>query len=360
MVKQRDQELVNKLEQEGCLTAPEFEELLTRWTKETRIYAGKKARAITDRIFGNKIYVRGLVEFSSYCKNDCYYCGLRRGNTRAERYRLTKEEILSCCEQGYQLGFRTFVLQGGEDMAFTVDRFVEIIRAMKEKYPECAITLSIGEKELEDYAAMKEAGADRFLLRHETADSTHYNILHPEELSLKHRMQCLKGLHQLGFQTGCGFMVGSPGQTVKTLVKDLMFIQEFSPEMVGLGPFIPHKDTPFKDQPHGDLELTLLLLSLVRLIKNDVLLPATTALGTICSEGRELGIEAGANVLMPNLSPMQVRKKYLLYNDKISTGEEAAESIRNLSARIRKIGYELVSERGDYRKYEKPYTSEIK
>ncbi len=346
---------MDKLEMNGSLTAPEFEELLTIWTKETRIYAGKKARAITDQVFGKKIYVRGLIEFSSYCKNNCYYCGLRRGNSLAERYRLTKEEILSCCQQGYELGFRTFVLQGGEDMAFTVDTFVEIIKAMRKKYPDCAITLSIGEKTREEYAAMKEAGADRFLLRHETADNTHYSILHPEELSFHNRMQCLKDLHELGYQTGCGFMVGSPGQTIKTLVKDLMFIQEFSPEMVGIGPFISHKDTPFKDKTNGELELTLFLLSLVRLIKNDVLLPATTALGTICPEGRELGIEAGANVLMPNLSPIQVRKKYLLYNDKICTGEEAAESIRNLQIKIHKIGYELVSERGDYKKYTIPY-----
>lgn len=352
MVKQRDLELIDKLEEKHRLSADEYQELLTIWTTETRVYAGKKARAIADEVFGNKIYVRGLVEFSSYCKNDCYYCGLRRGNDKAERYRLTKEEILSCCEKGYELGFRTFVLQGGEDMGFTTEKFVDIISAMRETYPDCAITLSIGERNREDYQAMKSAGADRFLLRHETADKEHYRMLHPEELSWENRMQSLRDLHELEFQTGCGFMVGSPGQTIEAIVKDLLFIQEFSPEMVGLGPFIPHKDTPFHDHPAGDLELTLFLLSLVRLIKNDVLLPATTALGTICPEGRELGIQAGANVLMPNLSPLNVRKKYLLYNDKIATGEEAAESIRKLQERIRKIGYQLVTERGDYKKYE--------
>ncbi len=354
MVKQRDLELVDRLEKLGRLSESEFEELLTIWTTTTREYAAKKARAITDRIYGNKIYVRGLVEFSSYCKNDCYYCGLRRGNAFAERYRLTKEEVLSCCKQGYDLGFKTFVLQGGEDMGITTDNFVDMIRTIRETYPDCAITLSIGERTHREYEAMKEAGADRFLLRHETADEEHYRILHPEELSLSNRMQCLKDLHEIGFQTGCGFMVGSPGQTIKTLVKDLLFIQEFSPEMVGLGPFIPHKDTPFKDYPHGDLELTLFLLSIVRLIKNDILLPATTALGTICPEGRELGIKAGANVLMPNLSPLGVRKKYLLYNDKICTGEEAAESLHKLKQKIQKIGYELVSERGDYKRCETP------
>lgn len=354
MTKQRDLELVDKLEEKGQLSADEFQELLTIWTEDTRHYAANKARAIADQVFGNKIYVRGLIEISSYCKNNCYYCGLRRDNAQAERYRLSKEEILACCKQGYDLGFRTFVLQGGEDMYYTKERLSDIIATMRATYPDCAITLSIGERTREEYEAFKKAGADRFLLRHETADEMHYRVLHPEELSLSYRLQCLKELKSLEFQTGCGFMVGSPGQTIETLVKDLMFIQEFSPEMVGLGPFIPHKDTPFRDKSRGDLNLTLFLLSLVRLMKKDVLLPATTALGTVCSEGRELGIMAGANVLMPNLSPVQVRKKYLLYNGKICTDEEAAESIRNLQKRIRKIGYELVSERGDYKKFETP------
>ncbi len=351
MAKQRDLELIDQLEMNKGLSEVEYRELLTIWTTETRKYAATKARTTADAIFGNKIFVRGLIEFSSYCRNNCYYCGLRRGNPLAERYHLSREEILACCRQGYDLGFRTFVLQGGEDLSYTTEQFAEIISTIRERYRDCAITLSIGEKSREEYAAMKAAGADRFLLRHETADEAHYGLLHPKELSFSHRMQCLKDLKELGYQTGCGFMVGSPGQTTDTLAKDLVFIQNFSPEMVGIGPFIPHKDTPFAKCKAGDLNLTLFLMSLVRLIKPDVLLPATTALGTISEDGREMGIQAGANVLMPNLSPAQVRKKYLLYDNKICTGEEAAESVHKLAARMKEIGYQLVVERGDYKQY---------
>lgn len=312
----------------------------------------ERASALRDRIYGKKVYVRGLIEFTNYCKNDCLYCGIRRSNKNAARYRLTKEQILECCATGHSLGFRTFVLQGGEDPYFTDERLVDIVRAIKAGFPDCALTVSVGEREQESYRRLREAGADRYLLRHETANDAHYRSLHPEEMSPAHRKECLRSLKKLGFQTGAGFMVGSPGQTVDTLIDDLEFLRELKPEMVGIGPFIPHHDTPFKDEPQGELTLTLYLLSLIRLMLPQVLLPSTTALGTIHPKGRELGILAGANVVMPNLSPTGVRAKYLLYDNKICTGDEAAECIACMKRRMQSIGYEVAVDRGDHKSYQ--------
>ncbi len=297
--------------------------------------------------YGNRVFTRGLIEFTNYCKNDCYYCGIRRSNREANRYRLTKEEILECCKEGYELGFRTFVLQGGEDMAFSDDALCEIISEIRKNYPECAITLSIGEKSKESYKRYFDAGANRYLLRHETANEEHYRRLHPEELSLLNRKNCLAALKEIGYQVGCGFMVGSPGQTVETLYEDLMYIKQLQPHMVGIGPFIPQHATPFAKEQAGTLEDTLKLLAIIRLIHPKVLLPATTALGTIHPQGRELGVQAGANVVMPNLSPVSVRKKYELYDNKICTGDEAAECRGCLEKRMESIGYHLAVDRGD-------------
>lgn len=340
--------LIDKLYKEGILKKEEFVSLLESFNESDREYAAELARNESKKHFKNKVYVRGLIEFSSYCKNDCLYCGLRRSNKNAERYRLTKEDILSCCKTGYELGFRTFVLQGGEDMFFTDDIVVDIVKSIKSEYPDCAITLSIGEKSKDSYKKYFEAGADRFLLRHETASKEHYEKLHPSSMSFDNRVNCLKNLKEIGYQTGCGFMVGSPYQTFESLAEDLLFIKELNPEMVGIGPFIPQKDTPFGNEEKGTLELTLFLLSLIRLMQKKVLLPATTALGTINPRGRELGILAGANVVMPNLSPVSVRKKYALYDNKICTGDEAAECRVCLARRMNSIGYEVVAERGDY------------
>ena len=293
------------------------------------------------------MYTRGLIEFTNYCKNDCYYCGIRRSNPNAKRYRLTEEEILACCENGYELGFRTFVLQGGEDPYFNDDRMVDIVRKIRAGYPDCAITLSIGEKSYESYKRFREAGADRYLLRHETANDVHYRKLHPEEMRLEARKQCLYDLKTLGYQVGAGFMVGSPGQTAETLADDLVFLKELNPEMVGIGPFIPHHDTKFADEPAGSVELTLFLLSVLRIILPKCLLPATTALGTADPRGREKGLLAGANVVMPNLSPVKDRKKYELYDNKICTGDEAAECRVCLKNRVKSVGFELVEDRGD-------------
>lgn len=338
--------LLEKLEKERMLTKDQWIQLIgSREVYESQ--AAALAKKIREEHFGNQIYVRGLIEFTNYCKNDCYYCGIRRSNRNAERYRLTMEQILECTDTGYELGFRTFVLQGGEDGYYTDERLEEIIKEIKEKHPDCALTLSLGERSRKSYELFYQAGADRYLLRHETADAGHYQRLHPEEMSYEHRMNCLKELKAIGYQVGCGFMVGSPGQTEETLAEDMLFIQEFQPHMVGIGPFVPHHETPFGREPGGTVEDTLYLLSLIRILEPTVLLPATTALGTIDPRGREKGILAGANVVMPNLSPTNVRKKYELYDNKICTGDEAAECRSCLSNRMKTIGCELVTHRGD-------------
>lgn len=315
--------------------------------------AARLAAAATERrqaIYGNTVYIRGLIEVSNICKNNCYYCGIRAGNQNCDRYRLTEEDILSACEEGYELGFRTFVLQGGEDGYFTDERLTSLLRAIKETHPDCAVTLSLGERSRESYQNLYDAGADRYLLRHETATKSHYERLHPSPLSFDERMRCLYDLRDIGYQVGCGFMVGSPYQTDEDIARDLKFIEEFKPDMCGIGPFIPHKDTVFADFSPGTLELTCYLLSIVRLIHPPVLLPSTTALGTIHPEGRELGILAGANVVMPNLSPASVRKKYMLYDNKVSDGAESAQSKAELQRRMASIGYEVVTARGDVKK----------
>ena len=327
--------LIDRLEQTRTLTRSEWTQLIENRTPALADYLFRRAREIRIRYYGKEIYIRGLIEFTNYCRNDCYYCGIRKSNRSAVRYRLTKDQILSCCETGYRLGFRTFVLQGGEDAWFTDERMLGIISEIRRRWPDCAVTLSIGELSYESYRKFFEAGADRYLLRHETYDASHYSRLHPESLSARHRRKCLLDLKEIGYQTGTGFMVGSPYQTAENLADDMLFIKKLNPQMVGIGPFIPHHDTPFADQPAGTLELTLFMLGLIRLLLPKVLLPATTALGTIAEDGREKGILAGANVVMPNLSPEQVRKNYMLYDNKLCTGDEAAESLKKLDARFR-------------------------
>lgn len=339
--------LIDKLEKNQILSKEEFVRLLAISEKDDIDYLTERAKSVRDDIYGKRVFIRGLIEISNYCKNDCYYCGIRRSNKNAQRYRLSKEQILSCCENGYELGFRTFVMQGGEDAFFKDDVVCDIVSSIKERYPDCAVTLSLGERSTESYRKMKEAGADRYLLRHETFDNTHYNKLHPVELDPENRKRCLRDLKALGYQTGTGIMVGSPYQTLENIAEDLLFIKELNPEMIGIGPFIPHKDTPFKDFESGTMEMTLRLISILRLLCPKALIPATTALGTISPQGREKGILAGANVIMPNLSPKEDRKKYMLYNDKLSDGEEAAEGLNKLKESMRKIGYEIVEDRGD-------------
>lgn len=351
--------LIDRLDAGERLSEAEFLTLVRSCPDEVRAYARERALAKRVAVYGHDVYIRGLIEISNICRNNCYYCGIRRDNANIQRYRLTKEEILSCCAEGYRLGFRTFVLQGGEDPFYTDEVLCDIVHAIRTTYPDCAITLSLGERgepdeaggirkeTAEGFRRLYEAGANRYLLRHETADEAHYERLHPAEMKLKHRLACLRTLKDIGFQTGCGIMVGSPYQTEAALAKDLVFIQDFQPEMCGIGPFLPHHDTPFKDAEKGPLELTLLLLSIVRLIKPNILLPATTALGTLHPDGREMGIMAGCNVVMPNLSPVTQRKKYMLYDDKIGTDAEAAEGLSLLRTRMEAIGYNVVNARGD-------------
>ncbi len=342
-------DLIRKLAGTHHLTKDEYRRLLAGRTPEAAQLLAQEAVRQREAIYGKDVFTRGLIEISNICKNDCLYCGIRHGNKACERYRLTPEQILGCVREGHRLGFRTFVLQGGEDPWFTDERLIGIVRKIKELCPDSAVTLSMGERTRESYRMLREAGADRYLLRHETADRIHYGRLHPPQMSFDNRMRCLCDLRDLGYQVGCGFMVGSPFQTDAELAEDLAFIEAFHPDMCGIGPFIPHHDTPFRDMPAGDLDLTLYLLSIIRLIWPPVLLPATTALGTIHPRGRELGIQAGANVVMPNLSPVNVRKQYELYDNKICTGEESAQCRGCLQQRVASIGYRLVTDRGDVR-----------
>lgn len=339
---------IDKLRRERTLCDEEFRQLLNGIDAETLQYINSRAREVSLRHFGNKIYIRGLIEVSNCCRNNCYYCGIRKGNTNVERYRLSPESILDCCRQGYEVGFRTFVLQGGEDFALSDKQIEEIVLAIRQQYPDCAITLSLGEKSRETYERLFRAGANRYLLRHETYDPIHYRQLHPENMSGAHRLQCLLNLKEIGFQTGTGIMVGSPGQTVEHLIQDIRFIEKLQPEMIGIGPFLPHRDTPFAQYASGTVEQTLLLLSIFRLMHPATLIPSTTALATLAPNGRERGILAGANVVMPNLSPKEERKKYTLYNNKASLGAESAEGIKILQQQLETIGYQISFARGDF------------
>ncbi len=341
--------LIDRLAEDRTLSDADLLTLITMENDDADRYIAQKAETVRQQVYGNQVFIRGLIEFTNCCKNDCHYCGIRRGNSHCQRYRLTQEEILACCDAGYELGFRTFVLQGGEDPWFTRQRMTELVRAIKSAHPDCALTLSVGEKDRESYQEWFDAGADRYLLRHETANPGLYASLHPSDLSLSNRMRCLKDLKEIGYQVGCGFMVGSPGQTPEMIVEDLRFIEQFQPQMVGIGPFIPHQDTIYKNKAPGSAALTLRLLAILRLMLPHVLLPATTALGTIMGDGRQQGMLYGCNVVMPNLSPADVRKKYTLYDNKISAGEEAAESVALLKKSMSAIGYRVVTDRGDWK-----------
>ncbi len=342
-------DIVETFIRSGRLTREGYAELLAASrNREAAKSLQREAVRLQKAVYGNRVYVRGLIEFTNYCKNNCYYCGIRKGNRKVSRCRLDQEEILACCERGYALGLRTFVLQGGEDPWYTDARMADLIQAVKERWPDCALTLSVGERSRESYRMFREAGADRYLLRQETADERHYGKLHPPEMSPERRKQCLWELKKLGFQTGAGFLVGSPGQTDWELAADLLFLQELRPQMAGIGPFIPHRDTPFAGEKAGSVDMTLRLISILRILLPDVLLPATTALGTLHPQGREMGILAGANVLMPVLTPPGIREKYELYEHKSSSKDEAGR-LGELAERVEKIGYRLAAGRGDHR-----------
>lgn len=350
-IEARLREKIHRLRQNKDLSDKEFAELIdTPLPELTNKLLAQAADQVRREHYGDQVFVRGLIEFTNYCKNNCYYCGIRAGNGCVERYRLTKEEVLACCKEGYRLGFRTFVLQGGEDPYYTDERVCELVEAIRRGFPDCAITLSIGEKSRASYEAYFKAGANRYLLRHETADANHYGKLHPESMSLENRKRCLRDLKEIGYQVGAGFMVGSPYQTTENLISDIRFLQELQPDMIGIGPFIHHVATPFKDMADGTLDLSLRMLAILRLCFPYALLPSTTALGTIAPNGRELGLQAGGNVVMPNLSPVSVRKNYQLYNNKICTGEESAQCRGCLERRVQMAGYRIVTDRGDVKR----------
>ena len=347
-----NQALIERLSAARRLEEAEWEQLFATYTQNDLDFAAALARETAVQQFGKQIYFRGIVEFTNYCKNDCYYCGIRRSNAALSRYRLSEEDILTCCEEGYAGGFRTFVLQGGEDPYFDDAVLCTLVTDIKRRFPDCAVTLSLGERSRASYQALFDAGADRYLLRHETADPAHYALLHPAYQSFDNRMRCLRDLKKIGYQTGCGMMVGTPGQTPGTLARDMLFMEQFQPEMIGIGPFLPHRDTPFRDEAAGSVTTTLFSLALCRLMLPRALMPATTALGTAQDDGRKLGVLAGCNVIMPNLSPLSVRKKYMLYDNKAGTGLTAAQGVALLRQQMEEIGYQVVVGRGDFRKDE--------
>ncbi|MCR5167230.1 MAG: [FeFe] hydrogenase H-cluster radical SAM maturase HydE [Oscillospiraceae bacterium] len=340
--------LAEKLYRDGDLTDDELSAVIESGDNDDLLFT------LADKVrrdhYGDEVYLRGLIEFTNACKNDCFYCGIRRSNRKLERYRLTREQIMDCCKTGYMLGYRTFVLQGGENQYFTDDRICEIISDIHSAYPDCAVTLSIGEKSRDSYERYFAAGARRYLLRHETADDGHYRRLHPSEMSPDNRKRCLFDLKEIGYQVGSGFMVGSPFQTTENIITDLRFLQQLQPDMIGIGPFIRHPDTPFSEHENGSLELTLRLIAILRLMFPYALIPATTALGSIHPKGREMGLKAGANVIMPNLSPTEVRELYLLYENKICTGENAALCKSCLENRVHGSGYSIAYTIGDVRR----------
>ncbi|MDO4502072.1 MAG: [FeFe] hydrogenase H-cluster radical SAM maturase HydE [Coriobacteriia bacterium] len=339
--------LVDRLAAEHSLSIEEYERLVRDHDEDVAAYAADLAVKVRKDVYGNKVFVRGLIEFSSFCKRDCDYCGLRRSIRRDDRYRLTTEQILECTDEGYANGLRTFVLQSGEDPYWTDERLCDLIRAIKERHPDCAVTISVGERSRESYQRLLDAGADRYLLRHEAANPAYYRKIHPADMSHDERMSCIRDLKDVGFTVGVGFMVGSPHQTPYDLACDLKFIEEFKPHMCGIGPFVSHHATPYANEPNGSVDLTCFLLSLMRLIQPNLLIPATTSLGTLDPKGREKGMLSGANVVMPNLSPKSVRESYDLYDNKVSNGQEAAEGTALLRASMEAIGYEVVVDRGD-------------
>lgn len=342
-------ELIDKLEATHSLDESEYFQLLSDdLPSEEAEYLRQRARDVTDKIFGRDVRIRGLIEVTNVCRNDCYYCGLRHSNKRLKRYTLSKEQILDCCRSGHEIGFRTFVLQGGENPALSVDQVEEIVKLIHSEFPDSAITLSLGEWSDEAYVKFKEAGATRYLLRQESITSEHYSKLHPDLMSLENRIRCLKTLKRLGYQTGTGIMVGAPFQTVDDIIRDLIFMTELQPEMIGIGPFLPHSDTPFGKHAPGELKLTLKLISILRLMFQHANIPSTTALASLDTNGRISGLQAGANVVMPNLTLGAYRKQYSLYNNKAAFGLESAEGIGLLRQELAKADLYITTEKGDF------------
>ena len=339
--------LVDKLRKEHELMPNEYLALLTMRDSQDVDYLISQAREVAQEHFGNDIYLRGLIELSNVCRNDCLYCGIRRSNSNVTRYTLTREQVMACCEQGYKIGFRTIVLQGGEWGEERSRWIAEIIRDIRAGWPDCAITLSLGEHPRKTYALWREAGADRYLLRHETHNERLYSLLHPKGMTIHHRLQCLDTLKELGYQVGAGIMVGAPFQTLRNIVEDIQYLVAFKPHMIGIGPFIPQHDTPFARFPAGSVDMTARLYAILRLALPQALIPSTTAIASLAPDGRLRGILAGANVVMPNLSPTDTRRLYALYDNKAALGAESAQGVKSLADELSTIGYHINWSRGD-------------
>ncbi len=341
-------DLIDQLRAKHKLAPEGYRALLTMRDPQDVEYLMEQAREVAQARFGKGIFVRGLIELTNVCRNDCLYCGIRRSNSNVSRYTLTREQVLDSCEQGYKIGFRTFVLQGGEWGEERSTWIAELIRDIRQRWPECAITLSLGEHTRETYAMWRKAGADRYLLRHETHNKRLYSLLHPEGMTIQHRLQCLDWLKELGFQVGAGIMVGSPFQSLNSIVEDIMYLVDFKPHMIGIGPFIPQHETLFSRFPAGSVDLTARFYAILRLALPFALIPSTTAMATLSPDGRLRGILAGANVVMPNLSPADNRAKYALYDNKASFGAESAQGIKKLADELSSIGYHIDWSRGDF------------
>ncbi len=339
---------IDELRQSGQLSGGDLKSILRSNSPDAEEYLFAQARSITQDIFGRKIYIRGLIEISNRCKNGCYYCGINRHNRDVQRYSLSREDILECCERGYKMGFRSFVLQGGEDPSLGIEWLERVISDIRRMFADCAITLSLGEMARDWYERLFDAGANRYLLRHESFAGDLYESLHPKDMSHANRLRCLDDLKAIGYQTGTGFMVGAPNQSVDDLVSDILYIKSLSPQMVGIGPFIPHHSTRYNSHPAGSVDMTLKIISIIRLMHPKALIPSTTALATLSAQGRTDGIWSGANVVMPNLSPQMSRKNYSLYDNKAAFGAEGAEGLKLLESELKNINYEISYERGDY------------
>lgn len=340
--------LAERLYREKTLPFEELKALVETEDEDVILYLRSRAEEIRDESYGRNVFLRALIEFTNWCKCDCLYCGIRCSNRHAERYRLSPDVILSAVEEGYRLGFRTVVLQGGEDPYFTDERLIPIVREIRSSF-DVRITLSVGERSYESYERLYDAGASRYLLRHESITASHFARLHPPRQTLDGRIKALKDLKDIGYQVGCGFMVGSPFQTSDDITRDLLFIKEFTPHMVGIGPFIAQQDTPFASYPNGSASLTLKLLSIIRIMNPFLLLPATTALATVRGKGEIEGLGYGANVIMPNITPKEERRKYRIYDDKAYGGLEAAENVERLKWEVGRLGYSIPVDYGDSR-----------
>jgi biotin synthase len=300
---------------------------------------------IRKRYFKDEVHIRGIIEFSNYCMKNCFYCGLRRDNKTIERYRISEDEIIDTALKAGELGYKTILLQSGEDGGYTIEGLCAIIKRIRSNL-DCAITLSLGEKSFDEYRSLRDAGADRYLLRFETSDRGLFNKLKPDS-SYENRLDCIKNLKKLGFQVGSGFMVGLPGQTYEILADDILLLRELDLDMIGIGPFLSHHNTPLGNSASGTLDLTLRALAIIRILMPDVHIPATTAMGTVEKGGREKALQCGANVIMPNVTPIKYRKYYEIYPNKICIDDAPSDCRACIEGMLKSLGRAAATNKGD-------------